>query len=160
VCQGSCLCERQGKFMIVVEGASFSRDVTFSEENLELFAALTGDYAPIHFDKLHAQLMGFKGKVVHGFLVASIYSEMLGCHQPGPGTVIQKIEASFLCPVYIGETIHYCVKIKRISEAANAVILELSATNASGVIVNRGDAVCVMKSPTFVNSEYDNEKSS
>lgn len=132
----------------ITEGHIHQRTVQFSGQMVEHFATITHDHALVHFDTSFAEKMGYKGCIVHGFLVASIYSEMLGCHLPGCDSVIQKIETNFHLPVYVGEKIHYTVTVTRISEAAGAVVLALEAKNSAGEVVNKGKATCIIKQPT------------
>ena len=107
---------------------------------------LTGDDAPVHRDEAHARSMGYDKPIAHGFLVGSMYSQILGCELPGPDTVIMKVSLDMLKSVYIGETIRYQVTVSRISEAARTVVLDLSAKNVIDEQVSRGTAICLFKS--------------
>jgi 3-hydroxybutyryl-CoA dehydratase len=127
------------------EGSAFDRSVRFTEEMVAAFAALTGDRAPVHVDHASAIEMGFKGRIVHGFLVSAMYSEILGCHLPGPNSVIQKVNIDLIAPVFIGDTIDFRAVVTRVTESVRAVSLSLSATNSSGTLVNRGTAVCILR---------------
>jgi acyl dehydratase len=130
---------------VIEVGAVVERTVTFTNEMVSTFSALTGDAAPVHFDQEIAVRMGFRDRIVHGFLVSSIYSEMLGCHLPGPNSVIQRVNVDLVCPVYVGDTLRFRVAVTRFSEAVNAVSLSLSATNGQDVVVSRGSAVCILR---------------
>jgi 3-hydroxybutyryl-CoA dehydratase len=130
---------------MIEEGAAVERLVTFTDDMLSAFSALTNDSAPVHFDRATAVGMGFKDRIVHGFLVSSIYSEMLGCRLPGPGSVIQKVSVDLVAPVYVGDTLSFRVAVTRFTEAVMAVSLSLSATNDQGAVVNRGSAVCILR---------------
>ena len=50
----------------------------FSQEDVERFAELSGDHNPIHLDNTYAQSSFFQGRIVHGMLVASLISSILG----------------------------------------------------------------------------------
>jgi 3-hydroxybutyryl-CoA dehydratase len=121
------------------------RSVLIGEDEVQAFAGLTGDDAPVHTDDAHARAMGYDGRIAHGFLVASMYSRILGCELPGPETVIMKLSVDMVKSVYIGDTIQYQVTVSRVSEAARTVVLDLSAENASGQQVSRGTAVCLYR---------------
>lgn len=119
--------------------------MTFEEVHLEAFADLTDDRAPVHFDREHAISLGFQDRIVHGFLVSSIFSEILGCDLPGSSSVIQKFSVDLIAPVYIGVELAYLVEVTRVSEAVGAVSLSLKAVDVRGTTVCRGSAVCVVK---------------
>jgi 3-hydroxybutyryl-CoA dehydratase len=126
-------------------GMTAARSVLIGEGEIEAFVRLTGDDAPVHIDETHARSMAYDKRIAHGFLVGSMYSQILGCELPGPETIIMKLSLDMLKPVYIGETIQYCVTVSRVSEATRSVVLDLSARNATGEQVSRGTAVCVYK---------------
>lgn len=122
--------------------------VVFTEPDVEAFGNLSADFAAAHFDTEHAQAMGYPGKIVHGLLVASRFSRLMGMYLPGPKSVIQKCQFNFINAVPIGKPLVYTVSIKGISPAVGAVILKLSAQfdedkDADQDIIN-GDAVCVI----------------
>ena len=126
-------------------GMTAARSVLIGEDEVRAFTRLTGDDAPVHIDEAHARSMGYHRRIAHGFLVGSMYSQILGCELPGPGTVIMKLSLDMLKSVYIGDTIRYQVTVTRVSAAARTVVLDLSAKNALGEEVSRGTAVCLYK---------------
>lgn len=120
---------------------------TFTEEAVARFAELVGDFAPVHVDAEFAQAQGFPGRLVHGLFVGAIFSGILGQQLPGPRSVINSLSLKMHAPVTIGETLSYQVSVKQVSEAAHAVILEMAASNGSGVTVCRGQSTCSFPAP-------------
>lgn len=59
-------------------GSRFSVTREFTEADVHRFAAITGDYNPVHFDKRFSDARGFDGPVCHGLLVAAMISEIGG----------------------------------------------------------------------------------
>jgi len=47
----------------------------------------------------------FKKRIVHGMLVATFISNVLGMKLPGPGTIYISQSLKFISPVYVGDTI-------------------------------------------------------
>ncbi len=119
--------------------------IKMTEEMVNSFIKLTGDCALSHVDNAHAVKMGFERCILHGFLVSSGYSRILGMFLPGCNTVIHKVQIDMIAPVLVGDIITYEVKIDKISPAVKAVHLKLSAVNQKGVLVNKGSAVCVFR---------------
>ena len=129
----------------VVPGMSANRAVTITEGLISQFVQLTGDTAPIHMSDDHAKALGFEGRIVHGLLIGSMYSELLGCQLPGPNSVILKLSLDMVKPVQIGQTITFSVVVNRVSEGARSVTLDLAGASPVNGQVSRGTAVCVFR---------------
>lgn len=121
------------------------QSVVFDRESLDAFTRLTGDQALVHTDEGHAKKMGYPRLVVHGFLVASAYSRMLGMYLPGPHTVIQSVKLDMLHPVCLGDKIRYEVTVVQKTPSVRAVKLQLAAYNENQTPVSRGVAQCVFR---------------
>ena len=80
-------------------------EIRFTGDLVAAFAAATGDYSPIHMDAGAAERMPFRERIVHGCLVLSSLRRI----QPPPllagRYVLSRIQAQFLHPVYIAESI-------------------------------------------------------
>lgn len=129
----------------LTEGQFHEERIKITAEMVNAFIALTGDAAPVHVDAGHAAALGYSGPLVHGFLVASCYSPLLGMYLPGGNTVIQKIALDMLEPVYANDLLLCRVEVKRIITAVRGVVMRLSATDDSGRVVNRGEATCIFR---------------
>jgi len=127
------------------EGQTYSETVSLTADKLRVFIELSGDSAPVHVDSEHAKKMGYEKCLVHGFMVNSGYSRLLGMFLPGGNTVIHRVQLDMLAPVFVGDDLTYEVKVLRISPAVKSVELELRAKNQSGVVVSRGKASCVFR---------------
>ena len=51
-------------------------------EKVKAFASITEDFNPVHLDPVYAGQTIFKGNIVHGFLVGSLFSAILGTKMP------------------------------------------------------------------------------
>ena len=87
----------------VGEFAEFTK--VFSEEDVFLFAGISGDRNPIHVDKGFAAKTRFKGRIAHGLLTAGTISAAIGMKLPGPGCLYLSQTLNFLAPVKIGDEI-------------------------------------------------------
>ncbi len=126
------------------EGMEATSEVVLDDHLVKQFIGLTGDRAPAHIDSEAATRMGFADRIVHGFLVASQFSTLLGTCLPGPRTVIQSIELDFRRPVLVGQRVFYHVKVRRLVPAVATAILELCAeVNREPVV--QGLAKCVFR---------------
>jgi len=129
----------------IKEGQAIQDHWEITEDLLNKFIALTQDTAPAHTDQVHAKKMGYKSSLVHGMLVASGYSKLLGMFLPGANTVIQKTQFEMIAPVYLNDVLTYQINVNRVIPSVNAVSLNLSAINQDGELVNRGKATCVFR---------------
>ena len=82
-------------------GDMFSISREFTERDVILFAGLTRDYNPVHFDERFAEVKGFSGQICHGLLVASMISEIGG----QIGWLALEMRFTFKKPVYFGDNI-------------------------------------------------------
>lgn len=88
---------------------SFQREIT--EEMLESFAALSGDYNPVHMDEAFCREHGLETRVAHGMLVLSLVSTLIGMYLPGKGAVWLSQSFDFISPARIGDTLAVSGKI-------------------------------------------------
>lgn len=84
---------------------------TFSQQDVEDFARLTGDSNPIHLDEAYARGSRFQGRIVHGALVASLISTVLGTRLPGPGAIYASQSLKFKGPVRAGNRVRAAVRV-------------------------------------------------
>lgn len=77
----------------------------FSEEDVFLFAGITGDRNPVHISKEYAEATRFGERLVHGVLTAGLISAVIGMKLPGPGCLYLSQTLNFLAPVKIGDEI-------------------------------------------------------
>ena len=126
--------------MVVKVGDSASHTKTFSEEDVILYARVTGDCNSVHLDEEYASKTIFRGRVVHGMLTAGLISTVLGTKLPGLGTIYLSQSLKFLAPVRIGDTVTASVKVVEVNEQKRKVRLETVCTNQAGKEVVTGEA--------------------
>lgn len=88
-----------------------SRARTLTEADIVMFAALSGDWFPLHTDREWAAKTPFGQRIAHGFLVLSMSTGLLNL-TPGPVVAFYGIErVRFVKPTFIGDTIHVEAKV-------------------------------------------------
>ncbi|RWR30873.1 bifunctional enoyl-CoA hydratase/phosphate acetyltransferase [Sinirhodobacter populi] len=130
--------------LAVGDQASLAR--TVSQDDVALFAAVSGDVNPAHLDAGFAATGPFGHIVVHGMWTAALVSAVLGTRLPGPGTIYLGQEVRFLRPVSPGDTITASVRVTEKAAAHQIVRLETICTNQKGEKVLEG--VATVKAPT------------
>ncbi|MDF1692491.1 MAG: MaoC family dehydratase [Zhongshania sp.] len=113
---------------------------SFTAEDVNHFAALSEDFNPIHIDSVAAAASIFGGQVVHGMLVASLISGLLGAHLPGSGTIYLGQDLAFKAPIYIGDEVTAIVEVIEIREDKPIAKLRTYCLNQKGKLVLDGIA--------------------
>jgi acyl dehydratase len=129
------------QFSDLYVGKSLNHSFTFTESIVNQFSKLAGDFAPVHTDATHAKSLGYQDRIVHGLLLQSILSGLIGEKLPGINTVIVSISIKFNKPVYIGETVDYCVEILSLADSVSAVSLKFIG-QVKGIEVFGGKIIC------------------
>ena len=108
--------------MKFVVGQSYKKKINITENIIESFSKVTGDYNPVHLDEDYAKKTIFKRRIAHGFLIGSFISAALGNYFPGAGTIYLSQSMKFLKPVYINDEIMVKLEILEIYNVRRAVI--------------------------------------
>ena len=119
---------------------------TITEEDIQTFGDLSGDYNPLHFDEEWAKTTVFNGRIAHGLLTASFISAAIGMKLPGPGTIYLGQSMNFMGPVRIGDTITARVEVASLNDEKHRVTLKTLCTNQNQEVVIEGEAVIKMMS--------------
>ena len=112
----------------------------FNENDVISFSNLTGDDNRIHLDEEYAKNSFFGKRVVHGMLVASLFSKIFGKVFPGEGSIYLKQEVKFIAPVFIGDTILAKVKLEKFNPKKLDGIFDCLCTNQNNENVIIGSA--------------------
>jgi 3-hydroxybutyryl-CoA dehydratase len=120
------------------DSAFFQKTIT--DADVLLFAGVTGDMNPVHINDVYAQTSMFKKRIVHGGLVSSLFSTVLGTQLPGMGTIYLEQNSRFTKPVYLQDTIKAVVEVEEINLEKNRVKLKTTAYNQNGEAVVIGYA--------------------
>lgn len=121
-------------------GQSSSIKRSFTEDDVLAFANVSGDHNPAHVDEQYAATTIFKSRIVHGMLVGSLFSAILGTELPGLGSIYTFQSLKFVKPVYFDEEITATVTVKEIIYEKNRVIFDCVAKNNKEEIVIVGEA--------------------
>ena len=79
----------------------FKQEFSFSQEQVNKFAELTGDSNPLHLDAAYAATTPFKRPIMHGFLGGSVFSRIFGMFFPGEGTIYMRQTMEFMRPMFV-----------------------------------------------------------
>jgi acyl dehydratase len=111
----------------------------FGEAEVDAFAALSGDYNPLHMESGFAEQTRFGRRVVHGMLVASYVSTLVGMHLPGVGALWMQQSFRWRKPVFLGDTVEIVLEVTQKSPGARLLAIRISANNQDGAAVMDGE---------------------
>jgi acyl dehydratase len=113
----------------------------FTEGDVIKYSEISSDTNPIHLDKSYASFTVFGKRIVHGMLVASMFSALIGVDLPGEGAIYLGQSLNFKAPVSIGDQVTASVEIVRIREDKPIVTLRTICVNNEGQVLIEGEAV-------------------
>lgn len=113
----------------------------FTEEDVFNFSEISTDTNPIHLDEMCAASTVFGKPIVHGMLVASMFSALIGVELPGKGSIYLGQSLRFKAPIFIGDQVTASVEIVRIRDDKPIVTLRTICTDNEGQVLIEGEAV-------------------
>jgi len=118
---------------------------TVTEADIVAYAALSGDYNPIHLDRDYAAKTPFKERIAHGILSAGYISAVFGMQLPGPGSVYISQTLNFKAPVKIDDVVLTTVRlIELVPEKKRAKFETICSVGGKPVLT--GEAVLMIPS--------------
>ena len=118
-------------------GMSARYEKTLTQDDVDMFARLSGDINPAHLDEAFARGTRLKKPVVHGALTASLVSAVLGCKLPGPGCLYVRNEVNFRAPVYPGDTVTAVATVSRLDPKRNFAEFETRCETPEHPVMDR-----------------------
>ena len=101
---------------------SYARTVT--EEDIQKFGEVSGDFNPVHFDDAYAKTTIFRGRIAHGLLTAGYISTVLGTKLPGAGSIFMGATIRFKAPVRIGDLVTATCTVREVISEKKRVICD------------------------------------
>ena len=117
-----------------------------TQEDIQAFAAVSGDRNAVHLDADYAARSSFKGVVAHGMLSASFISGVLGTKLPGEGTIYISQNLRFLAPVRPGDAVATRVTVKEMRPGARSrgEVICVTTSRVGEVTVIEGEATVLV----------------
>jgi len=123
-------------------GQRATRTLTLTGEHVKLYAEITGDYNPLHFDADFVSRTKFQRLVVQGGLTTGLLHALAAMDLPGPGTVFLSQNWKFTAPVFIGDTITAEGEVVSLHATKPVTQLRVRVTRQTGETVLEGEAWC------------------
>ena len=121
-------------------GEKYIHKFSYTQEQVNAFAQVTGDNNPVHLDKEYAEKTIFKRPIAHGMLGASILSKVFGTIFPGEGTIYLNQTLNFLRPMFVDQEYEAVFEVEEIIAEKNKAIISTKIHNNEGKSVLTGEA--------------------
>lgn len=128
-------------------GARATRTGTFTAEDVEAFARLTGDRNPLHFDEAFTSATRVGRLVVQGGLTTGLFNALVAMDLPGPGSVFLHQEWDYPAPVHIGDTVTAEAEVIEARADKPITRLRCVARRSDGAEVLRGECLVYTMRP-------------
>lgn len=125
--------------IFVGQKASVSKTIT--EGDVYSYAGIIGDFNPYHVNHEVGKNTKFGGRIVHGMLVGSFMSTIIGMELPGPGCLYLEQNCTWKAPTMFGDTITMeaeVTHIKTTKDGRGIITLSNKCTNQNGLVVMEG----------------------
>lgn len=123
-------------------GQKARRSISLTADHVKIYADLSGDYNPLHFNEDFTRKTKFGKLVVQGGLTTGLLHALVAMDMPGPGTVFLSQNWKFTAPVFIGDTITAEAEVMSVHETKPVTQLAFKITRQDGEIVLDGEAWC------------------
>ena len=100
-------------------GDQFKHDFSYTQEDVNLFAKVSGDTNPLHIDAEAGKNSVFGRNIIHGFLGGSVFTKIFGALWMADGHVYMKQTMQWLKPMFVDTTYEAVITVKEIFPEKN-----------------------------------------
>jgi acyl dehydratase len=119
--------------------ATWTRRIT--ADDVELYAQITGDRNPLHFDPAFAGRTRFGALVAQGGLATGLFNALVAMELPGAGSVFLHQEWDYPAPVFVGDTVTAEAEVIEARADKPLTRLRCVARRQDGTEVLRGECL-------------------
>ena len=115
-------------------------EVNISSNLVNDFSKISGDFNPLHLDEKFALQTPFQKCIVHGMLLASFFSRLVGMQIPGKNGVYFSQSLNFRKPAFIGDSVKVIGTVIDMSKSTKIVTLKTELINQNNECLLDGEA--------------------
>ncbi|WP_375558650.1 MaoC family dehydratase [Bernardetia sp. OM2101] len=117
---------------------------SYSQEQVNRFAEVTGDNNSLHLDESYAATTMFKRPIMHGFLGGSVFSKIFGTLFPGEGTIYMNQTMNFMRPMFVDTEYEAVMTITEITREKNRAKVQTQVIDkTTGKVTISGEATVI-----------------
>jgi len=129
--------------ILIGQKENFSTKIT--ESMIDEFSRLSGDFNPLHTNNEFAASSMFEKRIVHGMLLASFFSQLIGMKLPGKNSLYFSQTLNFRSPCFINDEIQIQGEVTEKSDATKIISISTSIVNSHGTCLIDGIAKVIVK---------------
>jgi 3-hydroxybutyryl-CoA dehydratase len=119
--------------------------IDLDQKHVDTFMSLSGDMSTVHIDNEYARSRGFRQRLVHGILIASFISQLIGLQLPGKHGVLRTMKCDFQKPCYVPNRLTITGHIEKLVPSLKLVRMRIEVHDATGERIVTANAESVMK---------------
>jgi 3-hydroxybutyryl-CoA dehydratase len=120
-------------------GSVYSFDRVITKDDVLAFARLTGDQNKLHVDEEFGKKTRFGKNVVHGMLLGSLFSTIIGMYCPGENSLYLSQSLSFKRPVFYEDKVTVKATVTNKIDALKVIVLKMELIK-EGLVAIEGEA--------------------
>lgn len=105
-------------------GDQFKHKFSYTQEDVNLYARISGDTNPLHIDPEAGKKSMFGRNIIHGFLGASVFTKIFGALWMADGHVYLKQSMQWMKPMYVNTEYEAVITVKEIFKEKNRVLYD------------------------------------
>ena len=105
-------------------GDQFKHPFNFTQEQVNLFAQVTGDINPLHIDPIAGAQSPFGRNIIHGFLGGSVFTKIFGALWKADGHIYMKQTMQWLKPMFVDTDYEAIITVKEIFPEKNRILYD------------------------------------
>lgn len=130
-----------GKSLDEIEIGETAKDsMKVTEDHIEWYAKMSGDYNPLHMDDEYAATAIFGRRIAHGPIGGALVARVIGMKLPGLGTLAFNMKVTFTAPVFPNDELTATVEATEKVPEKNLLRLSFTVVNQDGQEVMNGYA--------------------
>ena len=122
-------------FKQIAVGMSEEFTKTITDQDVKQFTQLSGDTNPLHTNTVYAKTTTFEKPVIHGMLLSSYLSTLVGMHLPGKHALFMGANIQFKQPCYENDTITIQGKVIQKIEATHMILIDATIATKTHTVL-------------------------
>lgn len=105
-------------------GDSFKHTFSYTQEDVNTYAKVSGDTNPLHIDAAAGAASMFGRCIIHGFLGASVFTKIFGALWYADGHVYMSQSMKWLKPMFTDQDYEAVITVKEIYPDKNRILYD------------------------------------
>lgn len=105
-------------------GDEFKHQFNYTQQQVNLYAEISGDTNPLHIDAEAGQKSIFGRNIIHGFLGGSVFTKIFGALWKADGHIYMKQTMQWLKPMFVDTTYEAVIRVKEIFPDKHRVLYD------------------------------------